>query len=908
MPCPSPTEDQPPPARRQAACAVLLTLACLPACAAEGMADCDSADFARTLQPVPASGAAPADARAVWLSRGLLRWPGADASAKFRLYYSASAALRLEDGRVLDADDSLELRQRPVEMTQALAERFRYLGEGPLLSLAEVAPARLAELSRGQLLVAEEDARGRVRQATGLQLAGLLDDLYAGAVDSPALGATASDGATAWRLWAPTALRVQLCEYAGARAPATSATSMLRDEATGAWSLRAPRDARGRYYAFLVDVFVPGLGLVRNRVTDPWSTSLSADSRRSYVADLADPALAPPGWKETPAPTLAAPTDMSVYELHVRDFSASDDSVPAAHRGKYLAFTDAGSKGMRHLRALAAAGLSDVHLLPVFDFASVPERDCVSPAIATPRRGDDEAPQAAVTATAARDCFNWGYDPWHFNAPEGSYASDAEDGAARIREFRAMVQALHAAGLRVGMDVVYNHTSASGQAAHSLLDRIVPGYYHRLDAKGAVERSTCCANTATENAMMARLMIDSVESWVRHYGIDSFRFDLMGHQPRAAMEALQRRVDAAAGRQVELIGEGWNFGEVADGRRFVQASQLSLAGSGIGSFSDRARDAIRGGSAMDSGEALREHQGYANGAPSAPAADLVRAGLAGTLRDYRFTAADGRQLPLSELKYGGQPAGYAAQPAEVVNYIENHDNQTLWDINAYRLPAGTPSGERARVQLLAAALNAFSQGIAYWHAGVELLRSKSLDRNSFDSGDWFNRLDWNYRDNHFGTGLPPKPDNGADWERMGSLLTDPALRATPADIAFMRDAFLDLLRIRNSSTLFRLRTGAEVQARLTFGNVGPDQNPVVIDGHLDGKDLAGAKFKELLYLVNVSPQAQSLLLPSQAGKPWRLHPVQRAATAADPRAQQATAGANGVFGIPARTAVVWVLE
>jgi pullulanase/glycogen debranching enzyme len=245
---------------------------------------------------------------------------------------------------------------------------------------------------------------------------------------------------------------------------------------------------------------------------------------------------------------------------------------------------------------------------------------------------------------------------------------------------------------------------------------------------------------------------------------------------------------------------------------------------------------------------------------------------------------------------------------EVVNYVENHDNHTLWDIDAYRLPAGTSSAERARVQLLATALTAFSQGIAYFHAGVDLLRSKSLDRNSFDSGDWFNRLDWNYQDNHFGSGLPPRQDNGRDWEMMRPLLTDPSLRATPADIAFMRDAFRDLLRIRASSSLFRLRTADEVQARLSFENVGPDQNPVLIDGHLDGKDLPDAHFKEVLYLVNVSTQTQSLLLPAQAGKRWVLHPVQRAATAADRRARQATVTDAGVFGVPPRTAVVWVLE
>ena len=909
MPIANAPEHKPPLAWRGAACAVLAGLSCLPAFAAEAGNDCDAPGFARIQHPIARADAVPGDARAVWLSRALIRWPGAKASARFRLYHSRHAGLRLQDGRILGADGTIELRARPVELTQALVQRFRHVGEGPLLSLVDVDAARLAELARGQVLIAGEDAQGRVQQATGLQIAGLLDDLYGAAAAAPALGAQLRDGTSRWRLWAPTARSVFVCDYADARAPSAAMLSMQREANTGIWTLSQPRDARGRYYLYLVDVFVPGVGVVRNRVSDPYSRSLSADSRRSYVADLDDPALAPSGWKSKPAPTLAAPTDMSIYELHVRDFSATDDSVPRAHRGKYLAFTDADSNGMRHLRALAAAGLTDVHLLPVFDFASVPERDCLTPGIVQPSAGDSDIPQAHVARVAARDCFNWGYDPYHFNAPEGSYASDADDGAVRIREFRAMVQALHDAGLRVGMDVVYNHTSAAGQDANSVLDRIVPGYYHRLDAKGAVENSTCCSNTATENAMMARLMIDSAEGWVRDYGIDSFRFDLMGHQPRAAMERLQQRVDHAARHHVELIGEGWNFGEVADGRRFVQASQLSLAGSGIASFSDRARDAIRGGSAMDSGKALQDHVGYVNGGPSFRAADLVRVGLAGTLRDYEFTGADGLLQKLSQFQYGGgQPAGFAAQPSEVVNYVENHDNQTLWDIDAWRLPPETSSAERARVQLLAAALVAFSQGIAYWHAGVDLLRSKSLDRNSFDSGDWFNRLDFGYRSNHFGSGLPPRGDNGVDWEAMRPLLTNPALRATPEDIAFMRDNFRDLLRIRSSSTLFRLRTAAEVQARLSFENVGPDQVPAVIDGHLDGKDLPGANFKEILYLVNVSAQSQSLLLPSQANKHWQLHPVQRAPAGADPRARAATFSDAGVFEVPPRTAVVWVVE
>ncbi len=668
---------------------------------------------------------------------------------------------------------------------------------------------------------------------------------------------------------------------------------------------------------------MPGVGIVRNRVSDPYATSLSTESTRSYIADLDDPALKPPGWDAAPRPDAAASnTDMAIYELHVRDFSIGDASAPAAHRGKYLAFTDLGSNGMRHLRALAEAGITDLHLLPVFDIATIPESGCVAPAIpdAAP---DSDAQQAAAMAVAARDCFNWGYDPFHYTAPEGSYASDATDGAVRIREFRAMVQALHGIGLRVGMDVVYNHTSAAGQAAHSVLDRIVPGYYQRLDAQGRVATSTCCANTATEHRMMARLMRDSVATWSRAYRIDSFRFDLMGHQPRAAMLAVQRAADAAAGRRVPLIGEGWNFGEIADGARFPQAAQGMLNGTGIATFSDRARDALRGGGCCDSGPDLIARQGLLNGLASAPnarsrgqprgaelrhAADLARAGLAGTLRDYTMAFADGRVGPLSALDYKGMEAGYASQPGEVVNYVENHDNPTLWDINALKLPQSTSAAERARVQLLGAAFVALSQGLAYFHAGTDVLRSKSLDRNSFDSGDWFNRLDWTYTDNGFGAGLPPAQDNGKDWNLLRPVLRNPDARPSPADIAWMRDAFRDLLRIRASTPLFRLRSAQDVRARLAFRNTGPGQDPAVIAGHLDGRGM-DAGFDEVLYLLNVAPDARVLALPEEAGKRYVLHPVQAAPAAVDARPRQARyEAATGRFEVPGRSVVVFVVK
>lgn len=421
--------------------------------------------------------------------------------------------------------------------------------------------------------------------------------------------------------------------------------------------------------------------------------------------------------------------------------------------------------------------------------------------------------------------------------------------------------------------------------------------------------------------MMAKLMIDSAALWVREYRIDSMRFDLMGHQPREAMERLQARVDAEAGRPVQLLGEGWNFGEVAHGARFLQASQLSLNGSGIASFSDRARDAARGGSAGEGGDDSVRRQGWLNGLVYAPnalaaalpedllaAADMIRVGLAGSLRGFELTTWRGEKKRLDAIPYGDQPAGFVSEPGEVVNYVENHDNQTLFDVNVLKLPLGTSREDRARVQMLGAALVAFSQGVAYFHAGQDLLRSKSMDRNSYDSGDWFNRLDWSYQTNHFGTGLPPRQDNqgrdGRDWALARERLADPSIAPGPAEIAWARDVFRDLLRIRAGTPLLRLPSAAEIRKRVSFPGSGAAQNPVLIATRIDGRGLGG--FRALLTFINVAPTAQALALPDEAAARWVLHPVQR--QGADARVRDGARFEAGRFEVPARSAAVFVLE
>lgn len=862
------------------------------------------------------------DSRAVWLTRSLIRWPKVDGSGAFRLYHSATGQIVARRGMPLaGADGAIALRVGD-SVPAAAAERFKYVAAGALLAVDGVDDTALAAALRGQVVLVQQDADGNVLGATTVQLPGQLDDRHAAADAVDDLGVTVVRSGTRFKLWAPTAQRVTLCTY-GAHGGSLSQQPMRFDAVTGTWSASLFNKRSDLYYRYAVQVFVRGVGLVRNLVTDPYSISLNADSQRSYVADLRSPALAPPGWRDdAPPPRVAAQEDMTIYELHVRDFSINDATVAPALRGKYLAFTQGNSNGMQHLRKLAAAGLTDVHLLPVFDIASVAETACVSPEIPD-AAADSDQQQAAVNATRDSDCFNWGYDPWHYTAPEGSYASNADDGATRIREFRAMVKVLHDAGLRVGMDVVYNHTSASGQDARSVLDRIVPGYYHRLNAAGDIERSTCCDNTATENTMMGKLMIDSVRTWATQYGIDSFRFDLMAHQPRSVMERLRDDVSVAAGRPIELIGEGWNFGEVANGARFVQASQLSLNGSGIGTFSDRARDVIRGGSSFDGGNALVQNQGYINGLHYADngsggnkskadllrAGDLIRVGLAGSIRSYVLKTADDSERPLEQIDYNGQPAGYVSDPQEVVNYVENHDNQTLFDANVYKLPLDTTREDRARVQMLGDAINMFSQGVAYFHAGTDTLRSKSLDRNSYNSGDWFNRLDWSYTDNNFGVGLPLQGDNGDNWSIMRPLLADADIKPTPADIRWTAAEFRDLLAIRSSSTLFRMRTAQDIEQRLRFYNTGSAQVPTLLVGHLDGRGYDGAGFRDVMYFVNVDTSAHAITLPSEKGKAYVLHPAHQALAAADRRAVTARYfKPRGAFTIPPRTAVVFVVR
>ncbi len=899
----------------------------VPQACAEIFFSYDSASHVFTISASGAPHGNIARAQGYWVSGDTLAWkPGAiQAGWTFSLFYDAHGGLSLQSDGVHGGTE-IPLTYDSAGLSPAVLEKLPHLAGSaafkiPANRLAEV-PAALM----GQLAVQAKAGDGTLVDATSLQIQGVLDDLY---TYQGSLGAS-FDGATpTLRVWAPTAQMVKLQLFDDSN-PATPATvmDMTADPATGVWSITGNPSWYGKYYLYEARVFVRSTGQVEtNLVTDPYSVSLSRNSQRSQIVDLAaDGTLRPAGWNALVKPRLAAPEDIVLYELHVRDFSAYDASVPAALRGTFEAFTLANSDGMKHLRALAQAGLTHVHLLPAFDIATIDEdkSQWQEPAgdlsIYPP---DSDQQQAAVAAVADADGFNWGYDPWHYTVPEGSYSTDA-DGPARVREFRDMVQGLSQAGLRVVMDVVYNHTNAAGQNNHSVLDKIVPGYYHRLNADGNIETSSCCQNTASEFNMMEKLLIDSVLTWAKQYKVDGFRFDLMGHHMkrnlvklRQALDGLTLAADGVDGKKIYLYGEGWNFGEVANNARGVQATQANMAGTGIGTFSDRIRDGVRGGGPFSG----IQEQGFLTGLWYDPNAtnqgsssdqlnrllleeDWIRVGLAGALAGYALEDRFGNVVTGSQIDYNGQPAGYTADPQEVISYIEAHDNDTLFDAIAVKAPVSTSMADRVRMQNLGVSILAFGQGVPFFHAGVDLLRSKSLDRNSYNSGDWFNRLDFTYQLNNWGVGLPPARDNQSNWSIMQPLLADPALKPGPADIAKAVAGFREALAIRKSTRLLRLRTAQEIEDRLRFFNTGPGQIPGVIG--MTVSDPAGEldhRHSEVAVLLNAQDEAVSTGLPSPCPR-LKLHPVD--ASSADPVVRTASFNAaTCTFNVPERTAAVF---
>lgn len=862
--------------------------------------------------------------KAHWLNRETIAWAVPTASM-VQLHFDAEAGLASSTDGVIGGT-SLSLTYQAGGMSDELKAKFPHLAQVPVFKLNAADLEQVPTIVKQQVAVSASNEDGSLIDATGLQMPGVLDDLftYAGA-----LGPVYEGDVPTVKVWAPTAKSVSLMLYADATTTEATALPMTLDATTGVWSITGDGRWDRQYYRFQVEVYSPYTQeIVTNLTTDPYTLSASIDGQRSQLVNLNDSDLKPEGWDDLAKPAFTNPEDLVLYELHIRDFSVSDPEVPEELQGKFKAFTVEDSLGMTHLKSLAEVGLSHVHLLPAFDCATIPEdpadratlQDDLS--VYAP---DGTEQQAAINEIRSNDAFNWCYDPHHYTVPEGSYATDAQ-GTTRILEFREMVQALSNNGLRVVMDVVYNHTSQSGQGAKAVLDKVVPGYYHRLNAEGAIERSTCCENTATEHNMMEKLMLDSLQTWAQFYKVDGFRFDLMGHHSKANMLKAQEHLASLTveehgvnGESIYLYGEGWNFGEVANDARFEQATQLNMAGTGIGTFNDRFRDAVRGGSPFDSGIGHVETQSFINGLYYDPNAentgdtgeleqlltmtDRIRIGLTGNLADYEFTDWQGNSVTGD---YGAN-VGYTSDPQETINYIEAHDNETLFDSNQYKIPLDRDLDVRVRVHNLGTSLVLMAQGVPFLHAGQEIMRSKSGDRNSYDSGDWFNLLDYSYQDNGWARGLPLAQDNQQNWDVLAPRLADATLAVGETEILRALTHTREMLAIRQSSKLFRLETGEAIQNQVSFFNTGLEQKPGLIAMHIadDDSDLDPER-EAIMVMINANDEAQELTQADWQDAAFELHPVQK--DSADSIVTEASFDAGtGTFSIPARTTAVFQL-
>ncbi|GLS83292.1 alpha-1,6-glucosidase domain-containing protein [Paraferrimonas haliotis] len=875
-------------------------------------------------QPLSISGSA-----AHWLDADTLLWDQDDSGiSEVKLHYSMAADLEVETepDRIVNGE-SVSLMA--VELTDEQKARVPHIGHWKAYSTG-LAHEQAKKVAKSQLVVAAYDGENMPVAATRVQHAKALDHLYTSGeadADEAPLGVVYDGDNIHVSVWAPTAQSVNLKVY-DADKNETSSQAMTEDTATGIWSYSGTASLDRQYYRFEVTVYHPVTDSIEViEATDPYSLNVSANGRYSQFVNLDDDDLKPEGWDGHMVPTIAKAEDAVIYEGHVRDFSARDESTMGEYRGKYMAFTQSDSAPVMHLQQLAAAGLTHFHVLPVTDMATVNEMadervdiqdnlgklcDMIDDNAAACITQDKSASiisileqalpgskdaQELVNAMRGMDSFNWGYDPQHFIAPEGSYATNA-DGVERIIELRAMNQALHEMGLRVVLDVVYNHTSSSGLWDNSVLDKLVPGYYHRYNEEsGDIERSTCCENTATEHRMMDRFVADSMVILAQQYGFDGFRFDVMGHMPKSTILAARDAVQAVDPDNY-FYGEGWNFGEVADNRLFEQATQANMAGSEVGTFNDRIREAVRQGNLFAEEESdgrLRDQ-------------DTLRLSMAGNLANYVLKDVNGNSASGSSFSWNSQPTAYALDPADSINYVSKHDNETLWDQLSYSHPVGRSLEDRVRIQHVAATLPLLSQGIPFLQMGGDLMRSKSMDRNSYDSGDWFNYVDFTKNSNNWNVGLPLAQDNQSKWDQISGISANPLAAASMSEIEWVSTLFQEILSIRRDSPLLRLADEQQIIDRLGFHNVGKRQTQGLIVMSLDdglGLQDLDPMVDAMVVVVNASHQEQSHTVPTAMG--FELHSL--LANSLDNRVRLASFSdgeGEGTFVVPALTTAVFV--
>lgn len=593
------------------------------------------------------------------------------------------------------------------------------------------------------------------------------------------LGLSYSAEKSIFKLWSPAAEEVRLKLYDVALGGMAIGEENLALGADGVWETTLAGDQKGKYYAFQVKTG----GEWGDEVPDPDVKAVGTNGRRGMIVDMT--ATNPEGWEQDQRPPLAGFNDIIIYELHVRDLSM-DSNSGIENKGKFLGLAELGTKtadglstGLDHIKEL---GVTHIHLLPSYDFMSVDE------------------------TKLEENKFNWGYDPQNYNTPEGSYSTDPADGAVRVREFKQLVKTLHDNGLRVILDVVYNHTGATET---SNFNQLVPGYYYRQDEAGGFSNASACGNeTASDRPMMRKFMIESVKHWAEEYHLDGFRFDLMGIHDIETMNAITSALDEID-PTIFVYGEGWTAGAspLADEQKAIKANTMKL--DRVAAFSDDIRDGIKGH--------VFTHD-----------AKAFVSGLAGLEESVKFGVVASTQHPqvdYDSVNYSKAP--WAKSPLQTVTYVSCHDNHTLWDRLAISCPEENEA-ERIKMHKLAGAIVLTSQGVSFLHAGVEMMRTKGGEENSYESPDEVNQI---------------------DWARKGQY---------PDVLTY----YQGLIQLRKQHPAFRMTSTEMVQKHLQFLPIEQDNLiAYTISGNANGDD-----WKDILVIYNGNAAYQTVNIPEGSWK------------------------------------------
>jgi pullulanase len=577
-----------------------------------------------------------------------------------------------------------------------------------------------------------------------------------------------------FRVWAPTAEKTELLIYKSATSAEPVSRIGMRKSDAGTWTATIKGDQRKLFYTFRVMIN----GRWGLEVPDPYAKASGVNGKRAFILDLKT--TNPPGWEKDKSPVFSNKTDAIIYELHIRDASISIHSG-IKNKGKFLGLTEKGTRnpeglstGLDHLKEM---GVTHIHLLPFYDINSI-----------------DESRMDSVQ-------YNWGYDPLNYNIPEGSYSTNAADGISRIKEFKQLVKTFHENGLRVVMDVVYNHTALTEQ---SNFNQLVPGYYYRQTKDGKFSNATACGNeTASERPMMRKFILESMKYWVQEYHIDGFRIDLMGVHDIETMNLVSRELHRIK-PDILLYGEGWTAGysPLPDSMRALKQNAYRL--DRIAVFSDDVRDGIKGH------VFTHTEKGFVSSKPGME--ESIKFGVIASLHHP--------QIDYNKVNYSRAP--YAREPHHTISYAECHDNHVLWDKLAISAPEATEE-ERVNMHKLALAIVLTSQGISFLHAGSEFLRTKKGVENSYNSPDSINLMDW-------------------------------SLKSKNIEVV---NYVKGLIKMRKAHPAFRMRTAFGVRENIRF----LENMPAGSIGYVINGAAVKDSWKKILVIFNGKPDQDDIQLP-----------------------------------------------